>query len=268
GGHRTGHRAVVPRARAARRRPGGGEDAARADPRRGPRPRRQAPAVHARPDARRRHGLAHLRRPDGRVPVPGRAGLHQPAARRRDQPDAAEDPVGAAGGDGGAPGVGRGDAAPAARPVRRGGDAEPGRVRGHLPAARGAARPLPAQVDRPGARPGRRARASGAAAPGPAAPGGGAGGGHRGGDPGDGARHRADPTMITWRVPVLVALGVLTLPLWRAPWLATLVIILVVLAAAAVDFALAAPLDRVRLSRAGDTVMWLDDTATVRLTVV
>ena len=34
-------------------------------------------------------------------------GLHQPAARRRDQPDAAEDPGVAAGGDGGAPGLRR-----------------------------------------------------------------------------------------------------------------------------------------------------------------
>ena len=43
--------------------------------------------------------------------LPRGPGLHQPAARRRDQPDAAEDPVGAAGGDGGAPGLGRGPAA-------------------------------------------------------------------------------------------------------------------------------------------------------------
>ena len=38
-------------------------------------------------------------------------------------------------------------AAPAARPVHGGRDPEPRRVRGHLPAARGAARPLPAQAD-------------------------------------------------------------------------------------------------------------------------
>ena len=42
----------------------------------------------------------------------------------------------------------------AARPVPRRGDAEPDRARGHLPAARGAARPLPAEAPhrRPGAR--------------------------------------------------------------------------------------------------------------------
>ena len=40
----------------------------------------------------------------GDVRVPAGPGLHQPAARRRDQPHAAEDPVGAAGGDGGAAG--------------------------------------------------------------------------------------------------------------------------------------------------------------------
>ena len=37
---------------------------------------------------------------------------------------------------------------PAAAPVPRDGDAEPDRVRGHLPAARGAGRPLPVQADR------------------------------------------------------------------------------------------------------------------------
>ena len=71
----------------------------------------------------------------------------------------------AAGGDGGAPGHRRRRAAPAARPVRRRRHAEPGRVRGHLPAARGPARPVPAQADPaaagarrrdPGAAPARR----------------------------------------------------------------------------------------------------------------
>ena len=41
-----------------------------------------------------------------------------------------------------------GESAPAARPVPRRRDAEPDRVRGHLPAARGAARPLPRQARR------------------------------------------------------------------------------------------------------------------------
>ena len=92
-----------------------------------------------------------------RLHLPRGAGLHQPAARRRDQPDAAEDPGGAAGGDGGAAGLGGGRAAPAARAVHRRRHPEPDRVRGHLPAARGAARPVPAQAHRAAARPGRGA---------------------------------------------------------------------------------------------------------------
>ena len=80
------------------------------------------------------------------LPVPRGAGVHQPAAGRRDQPHAAQDPGGAARGHGGAPGLGRGRHPPAARPVHRGRHPEPGRVRGHLPAARGPARPLPVQA--------------------------------------------------------------------------------------------------------------------------
>ena len=91
-----------------------------------------------------------------RVLVPPGPGVHQPAARRRDQPDPAEDPGLAAGGDGGVPGLGGRDAAPAARPVRGGRDPEPRRVRGHLPAARGPARPLPAQARAAPAGPRRR----------------------------------------------------------------------------------------------------------------
>ena len=70
--------------------------------------------------------------------------LHEPAARRRDQPRAAEDPGGAARGDAGAAGDDRGHDAPARAAVPRPRDPEPDRVRGHLSAARGAARPLPA----------------------------------------------------------------------------------------------------------------------------
>ena len=50
-----------------------------------------------------------------RVRVPARAAVHRSAARRRDQPHAAQDPVGAARGDAGAPGHGRGRDLPAAR---------------------------------------------------------------------------------------------------------------------------------------------------------
>ena len=56
----------------------------------------------------------------------------------------------AARGHGGTPGVGRREVAAAARPVHRDRHPEPGRVRGHLPAARGPARPVPVQA--PGAR--------------------------------------------------------------------------------------------------------------------
>ena len=52
-------------------------------------------------------GLDGVRRPGRRVLVPRGPGVHQPAAGRRDQPDAAQDPGVAARGDGGAPGVGR-----------------------------------------------------------------------------------------------------------------------------------------------------------------
>jgi hypothetical protein len=64
---------------------------------------------------------------------------------RRDQPRPGQGAVGPARGHAGAPGEpGRRDA-PAARAVPGVGHAEPGRARGHLPAARGPDRPLPAQ---------------------------------------------------------------------------------------------------------------------------
>ncbi len=83
------------------------------------------------------------------LPLPARADLRQPRARRRDQPRDAEDAVGAAGGDAGAPGDGRRLALPARRAVLRAGDAEPDRDGGHVPAARGAARPVHVQGPRP-----------------------------------------------------------------------------------------------------------------------
>ena len=85
-------------------------------------------------------------------------GVHQPAARRRDQPHAAEDPGGAARGHGGAAGHRRGRGPAAARAVRRRRHPEPGRVRGHLPAARGPARPVPVQAGRAATRPPSRSR--------------------------------------------------------------------------------------------------------------
>ena len=60
-------------------------------------------------------GSLDLRRADRAVRVPRGTGLHQPAARRRDQPHPAEDAGRAARGDGGAAGQRRRHAAAAAR---------------------------------------------------------------------------------------------------------------------------------------------------------
>ena len=102
-----------------------------------------ARAVHPGPAAQRRHrhlGLRPARRPD---PVPAGTGVRQRRARRRDQPGRGQDPVGAAGGDGGADGHRRRRDPSRARPVPGDRHAEPDRPRRHLPAARGAAGPVP-----------------------------------------------------------------------------------------------------------------------------
>ena len=104
----------------------------------------RAHPVHARPDAGRRDRLLDLRPADVGLRVPAGPDLHEPPPRRRDQPRPAEDAGGAARGDAGAAGDDRGDHATARAAVPRPRDAEPDRVRGHLPAARGPARPLPA----------------------------------------------------------------------------------------------------------------------------
>ena len=150
GGRRQARRARARPARDARRRPrpargrpGPGQDADGAVVRRRSTALRFA-RVQFTPDLMpvRHHRLVDVRPRDGEF-VPARAGLHQRAARRRDQPRAAEDAGRAARGDGGAPGDDRRRDAPARAPVHRDRDAEPDRVRGHLPAAGGAARPLP-----------------------------------------------------------------------------------------------------------------------------
>ena len=85
--------------------------------------------------------------------VRARADLREHRARRRDQPDAAEDAVGAARGDAGAPRHDPGAHLQARGAVLRVRDAEPDRARGHLSAARGAARSLHVpHRDRPPAR--------------------------------------------------------------------------------------------------------------------
>ena len=107
-------------------------------------PRLRPDPVHARPDALRRDRLVDLQPAHRRLRVPPRADLHQPPPRRRDQPRPAEDAGGAARGHAGAPGDDRGADAPARAAVPRARDPEPDRARGDLPAARGAARPVPA----------------------------------------------------------------------------------------------------------------------------
>ena len=99
--------------------------------------------------ADRRDGTLRVRPADPRLRVQARADLRQRRPRRRDQPRDAEDPVGAARGDGRAPGDRRRRHARAAVSVPRSRDGEPDRVRGHVPAAGSAARPLlPAHVAR------------------------------------------------------------------------------------------------------------------------
>ena len=103
---------------------------------------RHAHPVHARPAADRRDRALDLQPEDARVRVPAGADLRERRARRRDQPRDAEDAVGAARGDGRAAGDGRRRDAAAARAVPADRDREPDRAGGHVPAPRGAARPL------------------------------------------------------------------------------------------------------------------------------
>ena len=145
--------------RAAGGRARGGEDAAGPHPRRRARPGHQAGAVHPRPDARRRHRLADLRRRApprsqfregpvftnllladeiNRTPPKTQSALLEVMEERQVSVEGAR-PA-------------------AAGPVHGRRHPEPDRVRGHLPAARGAAGPVPAQADRAAAQPGRGAR--------------------------------------------------------------------------------------------------------------
>ena len=102
----------------------------------------RARAVHGRPAARRHRRHQRLQPARGALRVPPRPDLRQRRARRRGQPRLAEDAVRPARVHAGAPGHRRRDVARAGAPVPGLRDAEPGRVRGHLPAARGAGRPL------------------------------------------------------------------------------------------------------------------------------
>ncbi len=109
----------------------------------------QAHPVHARPDAGRHHRHRDPRRGRrrARAALRARADLRADPARRRDQPHAAQDPGGAARGDAGVPRHRRRPHLRARTAVLRAGDPEPDRARGHLSAARGAARSLHVQRD-------------------------------------------------------------------------------------------------------------------------
>ena len=109
-----------------------------------PGPGLQAGPVHARPAARRHHRHDDLQPEDGPVRVPRRAGLRQRRAGRRDQPGDPQDPVQPARMHGRAAGDDRRHHLHPPAPVLRHRDREPHRVPRHVPAARGAARPLPA----------------------------------------------------------------------------------------------------------------------------
>ena len=114
--------------------PGTGKTSARQGDRRVDRRHLEARAVHARPAAQRHHRRDGVRPEQRHVLVPRGPGLHQRADRRRDQPWQPEDAVGAARGDGGAPGHRRRRAPPGAPAVLRHRHPEPARLPGHVPA--------------------------------------------------------------------------------------------------------------------------------------
>ena len=163
GAHADPHRGARARPRTHRRPARPGQDADRAILRRRAGAAIHPGAVHAGPAARGPARLDDLRHAVGPLRVPGRPHLHQPVARRRDQPHATQDPGGAARGDGRRPGQHRWRNPQAANAIHRSGHRQPDRVRGHLSAARGAARsvrdpagaaiPLGARRDRDAAPP-------------------------------------------------------------------------------------------------------------------
>ncbi|MGH8875893.1 MAG: DUF58 domain-containing protein [Stackebrandtia sp.] len=73
--------------------------------------------------------------------------------------------------------------------------------------------------------------------------------------------------MITWRPVALFAAGLITLPLWRYPYLGLLAMLIVALGISAIDMLLAASPSRVTMWRTGDTVTRLGGTVTVTLHV-
>ncbi|MFG3186906.1 DUF58 domain-containing protein [Streptomyces nigra] len=71
----------------------------------------------------------------------------------------------------------------------------------------------------------------------------------------------------TGRAALLAALGSLPVGIWDPSWTGILAVNAPLAAACACDFALAAPVRRLRLTRSGDTSVRLGDTAAVTLTV-
>ena len=134
-------------------------------------------------------GAVVLDREHGRLRLPARSGLRQPGAGRRGEPGSGQDPGGAAGGHAGGSGHRRRHHPSAPPAVPRGRHPEPDRVRGHLPAARGPAGPVPAPHH--GRLPVPRGRVA-AGRPSPAA-GHRRGRAHPGGDGGRCAGHAARP---------------------------------------------------------------------------
>jgi uncharacterized protein (DUF58 family) len=73
--------------------------------------------------------------------------------------------------------------------------------------------------------------------------------------------------MITWRPAAILVAGAFVVPLLPTPWAWALLLAGLVLAASALDFALAGALRDLRLTREGTTQLRLDDTAEVTLVV-
>ena len=149
GGGGAGHsrraaadRAVHRRASTAAGRAWPGQDAAGADDLQRDRPALQPRAVHHRPAALGHPRLGGARPAQQRISHAPWPDLHQPAARRRDQPRRAQGAERTARGDAGAQGHHRQRDAHAARTVPRHRHAKPDRAERHVRVAGGATRPL------------------------------------------------------------------------------------------------------------------------------